>query len=125
VSGTTNSTDTATLGFSEHNGSYPYTVTAPSGYSVTPSTGTVNVSGKSVGVTLSFSKTTPGTNNTPPPTFLGLPGYEGYMVLTVVAAVVVAAVVIALTRRKKAETAPAPSTGYQGYPQQPPYPPGQ
>ncbi len=65
---------------------------------------------------------TPPTNHTSPPTFLGLPGYDGYILLVVVAVMVVAAVVIALTRRKKAEAAPPPSAGY---PQQPLYPPGQ
>ena len=73
---------------------------------------------------------TPPTNHTPPPTFLGLPGYDGYVLLIVVAVVGVAAVVIALTRWKKAETVPPPSAGYQGapeypmFPQQPPYTPG-
>ena len=65
----------------------------------------------------------PRGSSVPPastPTFLGLPGYDGYFLLIVVAVVV--AVVFALTRRKKAEA--SPSIRYPGYPQQPPYPPG-
>lgn len=61
----------------------------------------------SIGITITRATPPPG-NSTSPPTFLGLPGYDGYILLIAIAAVVVAAVVIALTRRKKAEAAPYP-----------------
>lgn len=83
----------------------------------------------SITIMITQAKTPPG-NQTPLPTFLGLPGYEGYILLIVIVAAVVVAVVIALTRRKKSEAIPHPSAESQeypehpGYPQQPPYPPG-
>ena len=84
----------------------------------------------SVVITIS-QPTPPRGNSTALPTFLGLPGYEGYILLIPIAAAVAAAILAVLLRRKKAETTPQPSADHQGYPeypgnsQQPPYPPGQ
>ena len=107
--------------------------------SLSPSTGTSTLftAGSSPGsVTLSVNATFNGKTVTSsvvitisptvtPPTFLGLPGYDGYILMVVVATVVVAIIVFARTRRKKSEETPPPSTGHEGYPNQPPYPPGQ
>ncbi len=78
----------------------------------------------SVGITITQATHPPG-NNTAPPTFLGLPGYDGYIFLVVIAAVAVAVAVIALTCRKKAKAAPSPSgefqsDGYGGHSLDPP-----
>ena len=67
---------------------------------------------RSATVTITQATSPPG-NKTAPPTFLGLPGYDGYILLIVVAAAVVAGAVIALARRKKVEAAPSPPGGFQ------------
>ena len=61
----------------------------------------------------------PTGNSTASPTFLGLPGYDGYILVVVIAAVAVAAVMIALRRRKKTPTPPPPSTEPQASPPNP------
>ena len=94
-------------------------------------TATASYNGKSVNtsvvVTITSSHPHSGNNTAPAPTFLGLPGYDGYILLTVIAAVAMAAVALALMRRRKDEkaTPPPPGTyrdqGYHTYPPQGPY----
>ena len=94
-------------------------------------TATASYNGKSVNtsvvVTITSSPPHSGNNTAPAPTFLGLPGYDGYILLTVIAAVAMAAVALALMRRRKDEkaTPPPPGTyrdqGYHTYPPQGPY----
>jgi len=59
LNGTLNGSSTASIGFSEIGGSYPFTVGPVTGYSATPSSGTVVVSG-STSQTITFTNTTSG-----------------------------------------------------------------
>ena len=85
----------------------------------------------SVVITISQQPTVPPTHSASPSSFLGLPGYDGYILLVAIVAAVAVALVVTLKRRKKTEVNPSPSTGYQGYPESPgysqqyQYPPGQ
>ena len=56
LSGSTKSSTGTTLTFTEKNGTYSYTPSGPAGYTVSPSSGSVTVAGKAVGVTVTFSK---------------------------------------------------------------------
>lgn len=93
-----------------------------------PSVTVINASSCSAVATLYLAPPVP-RGGTSPPTFLDLPGYDGYILSAVIATVVVAAVVITLMRRKKKDVAPPPSSEcqglpqYPGNPQQPPYSP--
>ena len=51
----------STIAFTEPNGTYSYTVAAVTGYTVAPSSGTLNVSGAAVSEPISFSPTTVAT----------------------------------------------------------------
>jgi hypothetical protein len=55
------SSSTASVVFTEANGTYTYTIGSVSGYTPSPSTGSVNVSGASQSVPITFSPLTPGT----------------------------------------------------------------
>ncbi|MEM4068093.1 MAG: thermopsin family protease, partial [Candidatus Micrarchaeaceae archaeon] len=56
LNGTTESSTSSTISFSEPNGSYPFTIGSVQGYTSSPSSGTVTVSGTSVVQTVLFSK---------------------------------------------------------------------
>ncbi|HEV2318013.1 MAG TPA: hypothetical protein VGV89_10655 [Thermoplasmata archaeon] len=56
LGGSSLSSTTTTIAFQEANGSYPYTVGTVSGYSASPPSGTVDVSGRSVSESVTFSK---------------------------------------------------------------------
>jgi hypothetical protein len=101
LNGTKDSSTTATITFQEVNGTYSYTMPAPSGYTVNPSTGLVTVSGKAVGVSVTFTKATPGPKSNSTSTFLGLPGDDGYILIGAVAAAAVAAVAALLLMKGK------------------------
>ncbi|MGA8663527.1 MAG: protease pro-enzyme activation domain-containing protein [Thermoplasmata archaeon] len=84
------------------NGSYPWSVTPPSGYTVSPSSGTVVVQGENVTETLTFtalSSTPPGGGSTPGGAG-GFLGGWGVLLLGVVVLVVVAIAVLVLLRRR-------------------------
>ena len=59
LGGKTLSSTGSTLTFTEKNGTYPYTVTAPSGYVAIPTSGSVNVAGKAVSQGVTFSASPP------------------------------------------------------------------
>ncbi len=61
--GKTSTSTSSTVSFSAVNGTYSYTIGAVSGYTSSPSSGSVTVSGSAQGVSISFSAKT-----TPPPT---------------------------------------------------------
>lgn len=102
LSGQTRSSNGDVLMFAEANGTYYYTVMGPSGYYSDPASGSLTVHGGDKGTSVTFSThpaSPPPGNSTSP--FLGLPGFEGYIVIGVVLAVVAAAVVTLLLRRRK------------------------
>ncbi len=110
LAGTTESSSSTSIVFTERNGSYAFTVGSVSGYTSTPSAGSFAVTGLPVSQSIAF-KPSPS-----PATFLGLPGTEGYAVLgAIVAAIVLAAAVALLwSRRRKATPEPAKSPGQPG-----------
>jgi hypothetical protein len=55
LSGSSSSSTSTSITFTEGNGSLPYTVGAVSGYTASPTGGTVNVSGSSAGVSITFT----------------------------------------------------------------------
>ncbi len=109
VGGTPYSSTTSTIVVQLTNDSYPFTVEAVSGYSASPSGGTVVVAGKSVAQPVGFAPTSKAA------TFLGLPADEGYALLggILAAVVVLAGVAVLLARRK---SSPPPSGSGPGSP---------
>jgi YVTN family beta-propeller protein len=104
LNGTPLASTTTAVAFAEANGSYSFTISSVPGYTATPSTGVVTVSGHSVSQLIGFqsSSSKPPNNGTGSATFLGLPAAEGYALLgVIVAAVVVGAVVAVLLRRRR------------------------
>ncbi len=83
-----------TLAFA--NGSYAYTVTAPSGWSVAPGSGVFHVSGSTGTVDLVASAASATTGSTG---WLGL-GSLGYVILGLVVVLVVVGLLLVLTRRR-------------------------
>ena len=108
LGGSTKSSQTTSVAFQEPNGTYNYTVGAPSGYSGSPSIGSLGVNGAAAGQSIAFTSTGSGgsTNG-----LLGLPGNEGlYIIVGVVALAVVAGLAFGLMRRRRAPPAPGSGT---------------
>ena len=123
LGGTTHSSTTTTIVFAESNGTFAFTVGSVTGYSISPTTGSVSVSGAAASQAIAFSASSSGGGAT---TFLGLPSTEGYLLLLVVLVVIVAVVagvaVMRSRRRKKGvPPSPPPAPGMSGNPP----PPGQ
>jgi outer membrane protein assembly factor BamB len=97
LGGTSHSSATTTVSFSEPNATYSFSVPAVSGSAVNVSSGSVNVSGAPVARSLTFTPTPA------PATVLGLPPAEGYALLAALVIVALLAVVLAvvLTRRRR------------------------
>ncbi len=107
LNGSTKSSTTATITFQEPNGSYALTLGSVNGYTVGSFPETIKVNGAAVSQSITFtSSTAPGKTNQSAG-FLGLPGYEGYLLIGVIV-VVIAAVAGALLMRKR--TPPKSST---------------
>ena len=98
LNGSSQSSTTATITFSEANGSYAFTVRTVNGYSVNPTTGTVKVDGSSTGRAVTFTGSTPSNNKSTG--FLGFPGDDGYVVIGVVVVAVAVATAVLLKRRR-------------------------
>ena len=95
LNGTSESSTSSTITFSLPNGTYSYTVSSVSGYSVSSSSGSISVNGASVSKTVSF---TPINKSTPPS---GISSTELYGIIGVVAAIAVIGSVLAIMRRKR------------------------
>lgn len=67
----------------------------------------------------------PSTNGTSPPSFLGMPGFDGYLLLIGIAVAVAVGVAVVMMRRKGREATSSPAAGNSGHPGYPGYPPGQ
>ena len=107
AAGTLQTSTATTITFQEPNGTYAFSVGPVSGYTVTPSTGNLRVTGAAAGQTIAFTSSAP----TPATGFLGLPGDTGYFLLGGVVALVVVGVVITLVfwkRRKGGGPQPGP-----------------
>lgn len=109
VNGSTVSALTQSITVQLVNGTYAYTVGAVTGFTATPSSGTVTVSGTAVVVSIQFTSVSappPHSNSTSTTGFLGLPSLYGYVVLGVVGLIIVIAAVLLLRRRPPPSAAP-------------------
>ena len=100
LNGNTLSSTTVTITFQEVNGSYTFTVGTVSGYTSSSSSGTVKVNGgpASQPVTFTSSSSNGKTNQTTG--FLGLPGFEGYILVGVIVAAVAAVAGVVLMKKR-------------------------
>ena len=98
LNGSIKSSTTITIAFQEANGSYTFTVGSVSGYTVSPSSGKVKVTGGPASQSVTFTKSKQTTG------LLGLPGYDGSIVVGVIVAV--AAVAVFMLMRKRAPAKP-------------------
>jgi len=96
VQGTPQPSTTATNVFNEPNGTYSYTVSAVTGYTVAPSSGTITVNGASVTQAIAFSAVPSG------PAIFGLAPTVFFGAIAFVIAIAVAGVVLAIRRKKRA-----------------------
>jgi beta-lactam-binding protein with PASTA domain len=86
---------TSTISFSEPNGTYTYTISDVSGYSVSSFSGSIRVNGASISKTISF---TPIKKSSPAS---GISSAELYGIIGAVIAVAVIGSLLAITRKKK------------------------
>ena len=114
LAGDTVTNTSATIAFSEVNGTYAYSVTSSTNLTASPAAGNVTVNGAPQSLTIKFSSGT-STSSTPAS---GTPWWEYVLVVVVVAAVVLGLVLV-LRRRKPAST-PPPSPSTPGGPGTPP-----
>ncbi len=106
LNGSTKSSTTATITFQEPNGSYAFTVGSVSGYTASPSSSSVKVTGAAVSQSITFTSSTSKGKTNQTTGILGLPGYDGYILVGVIVAAVVAGVAILLLRKR------SPPRGY-------------
>jgi outer membrane protein assembly factor BamB len=127
LNGTTHTSTNATVGFTEQNGTFDFSVGAVTGYTVAPSSGLVGVNGGPAvaGVTFTAVAPPPPKNATSSsPTFLGLPATEGYALLGVLLAIIVVAAVVTILARRRGRTPPeTPESPPPGAVDGPPPPP--
>ena len=92
------SSTTSAISFSEPNGSYSYTVSNVSGYSVSPSSGSIAVSGSSISKTITYTSTSAPPGKTPSS---GIPNLELYGIIGAVIAIAAIGAGIVLYRKRK------------------------
>ena len=97
LAGVSKTSTTTTITFREPNGTYPFSVGPVSGYTSTPSAGSLSVSGAPVSEALTFSPSSSSTSSG----FLGLSGNTGYYLLGGIAILAVAGAAVALALRSR------------------------
>jgi hypothetical protein len=100
LNGSTKSSTTATITFQEANGSYSFTVGSVSGYTVGPSPGTIKVNGAAVSQPITFTSSTSQGKGNQTTGFLGLSGYDGYILIGVIVVAVATGALILLLRKR-------------------------
>ena len=117
LNGATESSTTSTITFTEANGSYAYTVGSVSGYTASPSSGTVAVAGAGRTVSVTFSAVGTGSGSGggggSSGGFLGLPGADGYYLLGALVGIVVVGIAVVLIVRGRR---PSQGSGTAGPP---------
>jgi hypothetical protein len=93
--GVTHYDSIGTISFTATNGAYSYSVGSIAGYTASPSSGSVTVSGAAVSESITFGTS---SSTTHPATFLGLPGDDGYIILGVLALIIVVGIALVLMR---------------------------
>ena len=104
LGGTLMSSSSTAILFYKGNDTYPFTVGSVSGYSSSPSSGSVVVKGGPVSEEITFTASTsppPSTPGTSSSSFLGLPGSDGYVLLGLIAGLFVILIVLFAARRHK------------------------
>jgi hypothetical protein len=86
---------TGTISFTSTNGVYSYSIASISGYTASPSSGSLTVSGSAVSESITFSTSSSSSH---PATFLGLPGNDGYYIIGILALLIVLGIALALMR---------------------------
>ena len=95
MAGTTHSSTSGSMSFTEPNGTYLFSVIGVSGYTTVPSVGNITVPGAPTGQSLVFSAVGGGSSSG----FLGLPGNNGYYLVGGIAVLVVVGISVALILR--------------------------
>ena len=95
--GTTESSTTDTMTFSVPNGTYSYSIGSVSGYTVSPSTGSITVNGKNVSQSITFTSSSTTTKASPS----GISSTDIYAIMGAVLAVAVIGSAIAVMRKRK------------------------
>jgi subtilase family serine protease len=103
-------TSSAVASFQLANGTYTYSISAPSGYQASPSGGTITVAGQNVAKSISISKASSSSG-----TLLGLPWID-WALLALVIIVIVAVAAIASSRRGRTQQPPPPPPAVMGMP---------
>ena len=110
----------ASIVVSATNGTYPFTVGGVSGYTANVTSGSVHVHGGPQTVTIQYTATSSPAN-----TLLGLPAWEGYSLIGIIAVVVILGIVLAALRRGRRTTGSSPPPSGAPPPGSPPSsPPG-
>jgi hypothetical protein len=110
LNGTSKSSTTSTITFQETNGSYAFSLPQVSCYVgsckggtafiASPSSGTVKVDGVAASQSITFTSSTANGKTNQTTGIVGLPGYDGYILVGVIAAAAAAGAVILLLRRR-------------------------
>ena len=100
LNGSTKSSTTATITFQEANGSYSFTVGSVSGYTVGPSPGTIKVDGAAVSQPITFTSSSSQGKGNQTTGFLGLSGYDGYILIGVIVVAVATGALVLLLRKR-------------------------
>ena len=100
LAGTSKSSTSTAISFSEGNGTYAFTLGSVSGYDASPSSGNVSVSGTAASKTVAFTPASSGTPGAGEGLF-GLPGYTGLILIVVVIVAVVGGGFLLLRMRRR------------------------
>ena len=103
LNGTTGSSTSETMQFLEANGSYSFSVSPVGGYSASPSSGTVSVTGQPVNQSVVFQPVASNLSST-----IGVPAWELYALVGTAAALFVLVVLGEVWRRRVARSPPPP-----------------
>jgi YVTN family beta-propeller protein len=115
LNGTLQASNDGTVVFQAPNGTEAYSVSAVTGFTVTPSGGSVTVAGQPVTVALTFKATTNpssgqnGSGSGSSSKVLGLPSAEGYLLIVLILVLLVIVAVVAM-RWRKGKTPPTDPT---------------
>jgi YVTN family beta-propeller protein len=110
LSGVTESSSSSSITFTEPNGTYSLLVGDVNGYSASPASGSINVSGSGATQSVVFVLNVPtGDDPGVSPGFLGLPGYDGFYLLAGAVGVAAFVAAVALTAPPRGPK-PGPST---------------
>jgi ice-binding like protein len=102
MDGVSTNSSSGTVGFTVANGTYPFTVGTSSGYTTSPSSGSITVTGTPAGKTIAFNSTGSGGGGGGSSSPGGIPVWGWALIAIAVIGAVAAAGAIALRRRGKA-----------------------